>query len=237
MENEIRKNIRGILGNLTKRGKSVWKRTGEILIEMGIIIFAVSFAVWMERKREHNHEQKEAREFLIGLRIDLLNDIREMEEDKKGYLAQAKWFAYFSNPATLDRDTVKKYEWVMWNSIHLIINNGRYEGFKASGRINTIGNMELRSSILDLYQESLVSLTSTTSVHVSLKKDLHSLVYKRLENDNKGNNLVLLLQDTEIRNYCSRLKLTGEPVRRYDSAINQSRRIVAMIDKEYPGEK
>lgn len=236
MENEIRKNIRGILNNVTIPGKPLWKRAGEILVEVGIIIFAVSFAVWMERKREHNHEQHEVKEFLAGLRIDLQNDLREMEEDRRGYITQAKWFGYFSGAGPLDRDTVKKYEWIIWNTIHLIVNNGRYEGFKASGKMNTIGNIELRNSILDLYQETLIVLTNNTSGYISLKKDLHQLIYKTWEPEKgSGRNLVDLLQETEIRNYCGRLNFfTNEPIRRYDNAISRSKKIIELINTEYP---
>ncbi|HEV7780431.1 MAG TPA: hypothetical protein VGO58_04150 [Chitinophagaceae bacterium] len=205
------------------------------MVEIGIIIFAVSFAVWMERKREHNHEQNEVKEFLTGLRVDLENDIREMKADKHSYETQAKWFGYFSTARPPDRDTVREYEWVIWNTTSLIVNSGRYEGFKSSGRMNTIRNMELRNSILDLYQETLVVLTNNTIGYIDLKKDMHKLIYKDWKDEKgPGNNLVGLLQETGIRNYCSRLKFTNEPIRRYDSAISHSNRIIELINKEYP---
>ena len=67
MEHELRKHIHKLVTEAANRKKSAWARVGEILLEMLIIIFAVWFAVFMERRREHHHEQKEVKEFLTGL--------------------------------------------------------------------------------------------------------------------------------------------------------------------------
>ncbi len=237
MEHEIRKHIHNVLNEVVSRKRSIWKRGGEIIIEMSIIVFAVSFAVFLERQREYHHEQKEVKEFLTGLRFDLENDIKEMQEDAVGYKTQAKWFTYFGKEKTPNPDTVKKYGWVIWNSVHLLVNSGRYEGFKASGKINTIENMSLRNNILDLYQEVLVALTANTSGYIEVKKYLQRLIYqKRTVGPENDDNLATVLTDTEVRNYCLQLRYTGEPVRRYDSAINRSKRIIEQINTEYPGE-
>ncbi|MEI9810657.1 MAG: hypothetical protein WDO16_23835 [Bacteroidota bacterium] len=235
MENEIRKNIRHILAEVTNRKKSIWKKTGEIILEMFIIVFAVSFAVFMERRREHKHEQKEVKEFLTGLRLDLRNDILEMQDDRTGYEAQAKWFLYLGKEKILNIDTVRKYDWVSWNTIQLLVNSGRYEGFKTSGKLNTIENTELRNDILDLYQETIIALTNNTAGYVRLKREFQQLIYKKRKNTGEaGDNLIEVLQDPEIRNYCLQLRFTNEPVRYYNNAISRAARIIELINLEYP---
>lgn len=237
MENEIRKHVHKIIDEAGNRKKSVWKRIGEIIIEMLIIVFAVSLAVFFERQRELNHDQHEVKEFLTGLRGDLRNDIHEMEGDKLGYQQQAKWFNYFATEKRPNRDTVRTYQWVIWNTIGLLVNNGRYEGFKASGKINTIRNEELRNCILDLYQETLIALTNNTNGYNSLKKEFQQLIYKYRKNElQAGDNLVDILQDQQIKNYCFHLRYTNEPIRRYDNAIKSSERIIELINAEYPEE-
>ncbi|MBK8496866.1 MAG: hypothetical protein IPL50_19130 [Chitinophagaceae bacterium] len=134
MENEIRKHVHKIIDEAGNRKKSVWKRIGEISIEMLIIVFAVSLAVFLERQRELSHDQHEVKEFLTGLRGDLRNDIKEMQDDKAIYQTQAKWFTYFAIEKQYNRDTLRTYQWVLWNTVGLLVNNGRYEGFKASGK-------------------------------------------------------------------------------------------------------
>lgn len=204
-------------------------------MEMIIIVFAVLLATFLERQREHTHEQKEVKEFLTGLRVDLRNDISEMREDIAGYQAQAKWFTYFGIEKQLNRDTVKKYEWLIWNMIHLLVNNSRYEGFKAIGKINTIENTELRNNILDLYQETLVDLTNNTSGYVAMKREFHRLIYKfREDEEGQQDNLVNLLRETEIRDFYRRLSYANEVISRYEDAISKSQRIIEMIDREYP---
>jgi len=235
MEQEIRKSLHHILREVRRNRKSVWKRIGEILIEMGIIVFAVSFAVFMEKQREYKHEQREVKEFLIGLRTDLRNDIHEMLEDKKGYMTQSKWFRYFSQRNTLNKDSLLQYQWVLWSTTHLLVNGGRYSGFKESGKMNTIENEQLRNNILDLYEETLVSLTNTTAAYISLKRDFQKLVYKlRIDEGGASDNLQDVLKNEEIRNYCLRLRYANAPIDKYDSAISKSEKIIELINKEYP---
>jgi len=235
MEHEIRKHMHNILAETTNRKKSVWKRLGEIMIEVIIIVFAVSFAVFMERQREVHHEEKEVKEFLTGLKTDLKNDIKEMEEDKLVYKDQAKWMNYFGKEEKINQDSLRRHEWLLWNNTHLLVNNGRYEGFKSSGKINTIENTELRNNILDLYQEIIIGLTNNTSGYNELKKDLQRKInYARKHAGQQNDNLAEVLQEQEIKNYCIRLQFTGESVRRYDSAISRSQRIIELIDSEYP---
>lgn len=150
---------------------------------------------------------------------------------------QAKWFNYFATEKKADRDTVRHYQWIIWNTIGLLVNNGRYEGFKSSGKINTIWNEELRNCILDLYQETLVTLTNNTDGYNKLKKEFQQMIYKYRKNEQQaGDNLVDILQDQQIKNYCFHLRYTNEPIRRYDKAIRRSERIIELINAEYPEE-
>ncbi|MBK6825686.1 MAG: hypothetical protein IPG86_01785 [Chitinophagaceae bacterium] len=202
---------------------------------MLIIIFAVWFAVFMERRREHHHEQKEVKEFLTGLRTDLVNDIREMKEDRFGYVILGKGFSYFSGSYRFHPDSVNKNSANIGHSIHLLVNSGRYEGFKTSGKINLIGNTQLRNSILDLYQETLVGLTNSTKFYNEIKQQFFSLLFKGLiwEKELSDTNFSRLIQGVELRNYCKQLRYTGEVIRRYDSAIYQSQRIIELVNQEY----
>ncbi|MBK8496865.1 MAG: hypothetical protein IPL50_19125 [Chitinophagaceae bacterium] len=101
--------------------------------------------------------------------------------------------------------------------------------------MNTIKKEELRNNILDLYQETLIALTNTTNGYISLKKDLQQLLYKYRKNElETGDNLMEILQDQQIKNYCFHLRYTNEPIRRYDKAIESSERIIELINAEYP---
>lgn len=237
MEHEIRKHIHNILAEVTNRKKSLWKKTGEILIEMLIIVFAVSFAVFLERRREHGHEQEEVKEFLLGLKTDLESDIEEMKGDTAfGYSQQQQSLKYFARAKKLLPDSVRLNQNVLLSETHLLINSGRYEGFKASGKMNTIGNIELRNDILDLYQEKLIGLTNATARHLAVKREMNGRIMAlRKSTGTKKDNLVEVMGKDEIRNYCILLSDTREIMRYYRMSIMLSARIIELINGEYPG--
>jgi hypothetical protein len=236
MEHELRKHIHNILTEVANRKRSIWKKTGAIFMEVIIIIFAVSFAVFLERQREHNHEQKEVKEFLLGLKTDLESDLDEMKGDTAyGYNQQEKSLKYFARAKKLQPDSVKINQDGLISETHMLINNGRYEGFKASGKMNTIENIELRNNILDLYQEKLIGLTNITSKHLFIKREMNQrIMVLRKNTDTPKDNLIAVLRNNEIRNYCILLSDTREIMRYYRISIMLSKKIIELINREYP---
>jgi len=238
MEHELKKHIHNIVKETLNRKRPLWKRVGEILIEILIIVFAVSFAVYMEKEREHAHERKEVKEFLLGLKADLENDRKEMKEDIWGYELSAKWLNYFIREKTIDKDSLKTYSWVLISKTHLIANKGRYEGFKASGKMNTIENHELRNRILDFYEERIVGLTNATQDYMDFKDQMLQIFYReRKGNGTDRDNLIDILKQDELSNYLRNLSFVDEITRRYKLAINDAEAIIKVIDQMYPIEK
>ena len=131
-------------------------------------------------------------------------------------------------------DLLKRYYHVFQSETHLLINNGRFEGFKASGKLNTIANVELRNSILDLYQEKLVALTNATSRHLVLKREMLSLIRRnRVLMQQSGDNLVSVLGMPEVKNYCFQLSDVSYIIERYQEASLLSARIIVLINEAY----
>lgn len=234
MEHELKKHIHNIVKETVNRKKPLWKRMGEILIEILIIVFAVSFAVYMEKAKEHEHEKKEVKEFLLGLKKDLLNDVKEMNEDIWGYNISSKWLKYFAREKNITDDTLRHYYWVFVSKTHLLANKGRYEGFKASGKINTIENEELRNRILDLYEEQMIGLTNRTQEYILFKDQMLQVFYrKRKAAFSKKDNLKTILKDDELNNYLIALTNVKEIVTKYGSTIKEAENIIQLIDKIY----
>ena len=50
---------------------SIWHKISEFLIEMCIIVFAVTISIWFHNLSEHRHQQEEVKQFLEGLKADL----------------------------------------------------------------------------------------------------------------------------------------------------------------------
>lgn len=238
MEHELKKHIHNIVKETLNRKRPLWKRVGEILIEVLIIVFAVSFAVYMEKEREHTHDKKEVKEFLLGLKADLENDRKEMKEDIWGYELSAKWLGYFMSEKNINKDSVKTYSWVLISKTHLLTNKGRYEGFKASGKINTIENHALRNRILDFYEERIVGLTNTTQSYMDFKDQMLNIFYReRKGRATAGDNLVDILKHSELNNYLAALSNVGEITGKYKLAINDAEAIIKLIDQMYSIDK
>lgn len=109
-----------IMGH-SKKAVKIWKTPGkefmekfkEILTEILIIIFAVSFAAFIERTREHYKEKAEAKAFLIGLKSDLDDDIRQIKHSKDDMLQMKKSYSLFKSsmcrtPTAFKRQTSGK---------------------------------------------------------------------------------------------------------------------------------
>lgn len=235
MEHELKKHIHNIVKETVNKKKPLWKRIGEIFIEILIIVFAVSFAVYMEKTKEHAHEKKEVKEFLLGLKKDLQNDVKEMNDDIWGYETCSKWLKYFVSEQKINDDTLNKYSWVLISKTHLLANKGRYEGFKASGKINTIENEALRNRILDLYEERMIGLTNTTQDYIVLKNQMLQIFYQKRKGRFSGNdNLKLILKDDELNNYLIALANVKEIITKYNLTIKEAEQIIQVIDKIYP---
>jgi hypothetical protein len=207
------------------------------LLEVIVIVFSVLLATWLENLRQRNEDQAVAKEFLLGLRGDLLSDISEMKTDIQSYGKTRLGFRYFGSLSTggnWNPDTIKKYRYIFYNTTELLPNNGGYEGFKSSGKMYSIENRKLRTEILDLYQESIPLLLKSTELYIEKKRCL--AVYfediQRLGKDGNSNDRDLILSP-KIQNLCNGLTYIDEITDRYNRSISLSESIISTIEKEY----
>src|ERR1700712_366237 len=132
-DQEVVKHTKVVYKIWNSKEHSLMHKIKEFVVEIVIIVFAVSLSIWLHDRSEHAHQQKEVKEFLLGLKNDLGNDIKEMLEDKKGYQKSKEAFKYIASVKmneTLNKDSIiKHYRW-LFNNTGLVSNNGRFEGFK-----------------------------------------------------------------------------------------------------------
>ena len=236
-EQEVLKHTEKVVKLWSKKEHSFWYKLKEFMIEILIIVFAVTVSIWFHERSEHAHQQKEVKEFLLGLKEDLKKDVNEMQEDKMSFENSRKAFKYLSSlklGKSLNDDSLNvHYRW-MFNTTGLVPNNGRFEGFKSSGKIGTIENIELQNDIMDLYQENIPMLILSTDNYTSKKNRLfeyYNMNVKRLT-DSTSNYKAVLSSDVV---FYSALGLTyiQEINSRYDLCINKIDKIIKGIDLEY----
>jgi hypothetical protein len=234
-EHEIIKHTKKAFKVLSKKENTFWQRLKDFVIEILIIVFAVTLSIWLHSLREYKSEQKEVKQFLIGLRADLINDIGEMENDKKSYLMQSDAFTFLTSRKTnnkLNSDSLNYYAEFIFLTTWLLPNNGRFEGFKSSGKIGNIEDYELQNDILDLYQEDIPALINSTNSYTDLKKQLWQYIYKnhtRLT-DSTTNIADILIKD-EAQNICMGLSNVNQTIERYNKCITKMDKIIFRIDK------
>jgi len=228
----------------TKKAFSIWKtknkfwhKVGDLLLEIFIIVFAVTLSIYFHDRSELRHQRHEAKEFLLGLKQDLKTDIEEMNQDKESFTKTNRAFMYIISRKLNQRlsiDSLREYSGWIFNTTGLVPNNGRFEGFKSSGKIGTIENKELQNNIMDLYQENIPNLINSTNFYTSRKQRLFDYVAangKRI-NDSTSN-LVDLLSSDQAFNISQSLTFVGEILSRYDTCIKKMNLIIRDIDKEY----
>jgi hypothetical protein len=236
-EDEIVKHTKKLYKIWFSGEHTIWHKLGEFLLEIIIIVFAVSISIWFHNLSEHKQQQKEVKAFLIGLKSDLTDDIKEMNGDKNSYINQKILFSYIAGLKINElpsRDTLNKYGEYFNNTTEFNPNDGRFQGFKSSGKIGTIEDGELQNDIMDLYEEDVPSLLASTKIYVTLKLKFFDLIFKNLKRTSDSTtNMISFLRSDETNILSSYLGAPIQVISRYDICIQKMNKIIAEIDKEY----
>jgi hypothetical protein len=121
----------------------------------------------------------------------------------------------------------------LFNTTEFAPNDGRFEGFKSSGKIGHIENDSLQNDIMDLYEEAIPNLLASTKMYVSIKMKLFDLVYKyqKRTTDSTTNYLDFWKLD-EVYNISGSLRAPDQVLERYGICINLMKKITDEIDQE-----
>ena len=236
-EDEIAKHTKKIYKTWFNKEFSIWHKLSEFLIEIIIIVFAVSISIWFHNRSEHAHQQEEVRTFLIGLKDDLSHDIAEMKEDSISYRNQARIFSYISGlklKQLPDKDTLRAYGNWLFNTTEFEANDGRFEGFKSSGKIGFIENDSLQNDIMDLYQENIPGLLASTKMYLNFKLKLFDYVnkYQKRLTDSTTNFQYFWTID-EVNSLSGFMANPSQVIERYGKCIQLMEKINGEIEKEY----
>lgn len=236
-EQEVIKHTKKIYKVWNSKEHSFWAKVKEFVLEILIIVFAVSLSIWLHGRSEHAHQQKDVKDFLLGLQADLKNDLNEMNADKHRFILSGKAYRYLRSVKlneAINGDSIKVYQDVLFNSTGLIPNNGRFEGFKSAGKIGTIENKELQNEITDLYQENILFLIALTDYYNAEKQKLKDYFNKNLKRTtDTTNNFMVLLKSEEVYNVGTGLEDPKDIVNQYNTCIKNIEKINKLIDKEY----
>ncbi len=158
MQDEILKHTKKIYTEVNHPTHTLRQKLTEIVVEILIIVFAVTLSIWLHSLSEHKHEQAEVNSFLKGLHDDLQSDIEHYSRDSVSF---AKFRELFKARMPLTRAAIDSSVKAggKFNSdyslpqIWCTLQEGRYQGFKSSGKIEFIENDSLKTDILSYYEQ------------------------------------------------------------------------------------
>ncbi|MBO2009555.1 hypothetical protein [Hymenobacter negativus] len=211
-----------------------WRhRLPEILLEIGIIVFAITLSIQLHAWHEHSVEQAEERKFLTGLRADLTSDLKELRNDSLTYARVLKGYQYFRTMTakTLNVDSVHHYQWTLFNNTNLLPNSSRFEGLKSAGKLGIIENDELLNDIMDNYQERVPSLVSETRAFSDYKART-ILTYLDEHLQRSGDNFLAVMQSDQMYNYLNKEPALRDIMLRYHGVLQHTRQLIHEIDAQ-----
>jgi hypothetical protein len=211
----------------------------EILLEIAIIVFAVSLSIWLHNWSEGSKDREEEREFLVGLKADLQADIAEMQSDRNGFLKDLQGEEYFfaaGNGGAYNLDSLKQYQQLLFSYTDFFPRVSRFEALRGSGRLGIIRDKELLVHIADLYTKDVPMITRVNDYLNDLRKNQLLPIfwrYAKLKADGTGVvNWDEVLHMPEMRIMILSLQTAGNNVKRYGEAIRTSEMIIKEIDKD-----
>ncbi len=236
-EQEIIKHTKKVFKAATDHKKNWKEKVGEIVLEIFIIVFAITLSLYLHERAEKKEEHHLQDEFLLGLKEDLQNDIKELSEDSLAYVRNGKGFRYFKQLSVEQSlpDSVPFYWNTLFNANMLMPNDSRFQGLKSAGKLYVIGNKKLLNDILDLYQEKIPALLVATDMYREVKNNrLVPFLENNLTSTSKtDNNLKALLKSSaQLRNYLSYDTFINDIIIRYHQVLEQSRLLINEISKE-----
>jgi hypothetical protein len=238
-EQEISKHTKKVY-KIWNSNEHPWQhKLKDFLVEILIIVFAVTISIWFHNMSEKRHSRGEVRNFLTGLKGDMQKDINEMKSDTLSYGIQKRFFKYlYSLKADEKPDSMRLVEddWTFRNTTALIPNISRFEALKYSGLMGKVENKELLDEILNLYEEQIPNLVqsaqNTSNDKINTVGVMLDSIYYYKNRDVKG--LEKMIHDN--KRFVFDLEKSGKNMQyvynRYQEVIKQYHKVVDIIDKE-----
>jgi hypothetical protein len=238
-EHEIIRHTKKAYTILKSSNMNFKNKITDILIEIIIIVFAVSVSIWLSNWSEHMHDRKEEKEFLIGFKKDLQIEIKNMTNSKEFYVKTLHGIEYFINigkTAALNKDSINKYSYIFFSSTDLDPHISRYEGLKSSGKFKIIENKELLNNIIDLQETIIQRIQILNEKYYQQAQKLEALIDQTVQLEKNGNIInadsVINRNDMKILLYTTGGIIETNIIGIHDEGIVKCKEIITQIDEE-----
>ncbi|WP_337968782.1 DUF6090 family protein [uncultured Flavobacterium sp.] len=232
MQEEITKHSEKIYKTVKNSEHTLGEKVKEIIIEIFIIVFAVTLSIGLHSWSEHKHQQEEVSIFLNNLKNDLKDDVKSLNIEKGGYQESNIGYEKILALTTLQLDSIYKSKGKVNFPIYShgqVINIGNYEGFKSSGKIGYIEDEKLKQKILNYYQILAPSISEVDKIYNDF---LFKCFDKMIENADKSEEQ--LYSDPKFKKTIEFLVRLGKNnIRVYDQNVKpEAVELIKEIEKE-----
>ncbi|HUB59232.1 MAG TPA: hypothetical protein VL978_00945 [Puia sp.] len=239
-ENEIVKHVEAAYKALQKPHASWLHRLKEVLIEIAIIVFAVTLSIWFHNWSDSLHEHHEEKQFLTGLKKDIHADLEAARGDSAFYATQLYRLRYFQRVAVgqpLNPDSMVSYQGVFFSNATLEPHISRYEGLKGSGKLGIIENPDLLNNIINLHEEAIKHVETLDGYYTDYAYRLGNYFEEHaiLSPDSKTiPNVLDVLHSNQMRFLMlyGTSFITLNVLKAHDTCIARCQRLISQIDSE-----
>lgn len=223
----------------SSKGLRFWIKLKEFLIEILIIVFAVTLSIWFHSWSEHNEEQKQVKVFLLGLKKDINADIRDSKAIIDRYKQSDTVYAYLSGLSRdkkANPDSLKLMIPKIFNTSFLRPHLSRFNGFLSAGKIMTIEEDSLALRILNYYQETIPALQTSEAAWAAMQNNLTLYLVDNIKTVN-ATSYWEVLTTPKAKFLTEKLISWEQLIQRYNDVIKEGATIITNIDKLYPGKE
>jgi hypothetical protein len=238
-EEQMIKHTRAAIEAARDKSKTWPHKLKEVLLEIGIIVFAVSLSIWLHGWAESRGDRREEREFLTGLRKDLVADLAEMQGDRDDYKVELLGAIYYvragSGKEPLNFDSLNFYRDKLVADAQIDPRVSHFEALKSSGRLSIIENKELLLNITDLYAKGFPRITRRNDYVNSLRTSLlipYLATHAQLDAQEKITNWPELMRQSEMRILMLQQETVANNIVAYQDGITLCKTIIQEIDQE-----
>ena len=235
-EQEVIKHTKKIVKLWGDKHSPFWHKLKDFVLEILIIVFAVSISIWFHNWSEHRNEQKVTRTFLLGLRDDIRADSSETMAILKTYKDFGLLYTYLSNldPAKIpNRDSLKLALSYINTNAFLLAHKSRFDGFLSAGKIMTIEDDSLTQNILTYYEEVLPALKSSEDVWISANNLLNAYLIDNAKDLQSDMSKFQVLVTSKGKYLTNSLIPWTQLLERYQTVITEGNKIISTITGMY----
>ena len=236
-DQEIKKHTKNVLAIVAGESHGFWHKAREIVLEVVVIVFAVSMSIWLHGLGEHRHEQQQVKSFLLGLKADLRRDLGNIDAIVKEYHSFDANYLYLSklDPASApDQKAFDAAYDLAGRNIFFVPELSRYEGFKSSGKLDNMENQPLHDKIVGFYHDTTAKVGYSQGGWLSNQTKLRAYLDATLDAPDGADIRFKLITAPRGKRLCATMIAHQQLYERLHDASALAAQLITDIDRAYP---